>query len=97
VVEHIISYTPESSSLNRYDYQYLRLQGMAFCESNWHQGEKLSGLLLCFLERKAEEYGIENVDLPDCMGAVMFQVSLGFDLFKAALERYQEAFLGEMK
>tara|TARA_Y100000310_G_C20685687_1_gene818801 strand:+ start:2501 stop:2800 length:300 start_codon:yes stop_codon:yes gene_type:complete len=97
MIEHCIPYEPENSSIIRYDYKYLRLQGMAFCEANWNQGEKLPELLLSFLARKADEYGIESVDIPDCMGAIHFQYSLGVDSFQAALKRYREPFIAEKK
>lgn len=97
MIEHIIPYEPENSSISRYDYKYLRLQGMAFCEANWKQGEEISELLLSFLERKADEYCINGVDIRDCMGAVHFQFTLGFDSFQAAFNRYREPFIAQNK
>jgi len=95
MIEHCIPYEPENSSLSRYDYKYLRLQGMAFCEANWKQGEKFSDLLLTFLERKADEYGIDRVDIPDCVSAIHFQTTLGIELFQLAFKRYKEPFISE--
>jgi hypothetical protein len=97
VIDHITLYEPENSSISRYDYKYLRLQGMVFCEANWKQGEKLPALLLSFLERKADYYGIYSVNIPDCMGAIHFQVGRGLELFNLALKRYEEPFISKNK
>lgn len=97
MIDHEIPYEPESSSISKYDYKYLRLQAMYYCEVNWKQGEELPNQILCFLERKADEYSIDGVDLKDCMGAVYYQVCSGFDLFQSTLVRYKEPFLAEAK
>lgn len=96
MIEHEFPYSPECTSIKRYDYKYLRLQGFAFCEANWGQGEKLPALLLAYLERKADEHGIERVDLKDCWGAVCYVVSHGKkEVFMSVYATYREPFLKE--
>lgn len=95
MIEHEFPYTPDRTSIIKYDYKYLRLQGFAFCEANWGQGEKLPALLFAFLERKADECGIERVDLKDCMGAVCYTASHGKEVFMSVYATYREPFLKE--
>ena len=92
MLDHEFEYAPENSNIKRYNYKYLRLQGMEFCKVNWGKNN-LSKLLLNFLEMKNDEYCIVNIDLEDCMGAIMFQVSLGYERFNKSYDLYKEAFV----
>jgi hypothetical protein len=82
-----IEYT-NNTGIPRYDYKYLRMQGMEFCRVNWSQGKNLSDLLCNYLESCAYENGIDNVDITDCMGAIMHIVKQGIDSFEICHDKY---------
>lgn len=81
------------SGITRYDYKYLRMQGMEFCKVNWNQ-RNLNDLLYNYLENLAYENGIDRVDINDCTGAIIYIVSQGIKTFETCHDKYLKQLQG---
>lgn len=90
--EHIYPYDPDGKYISRYNYKYLRLSALYFFKENGLDRAELYLEVERYLNFLSNELEINDVDIKDCVGAVMFLVSQGEGTVDFCIKKYSEPF-----
>jgi hypothetical protein len=88
----IYPYNPDGNYIAKYNYKYLRLSALYFCKENGLDRSELYLEVERYLNFLSDELEINDVDIKDCVGAVMFLVSQGEGTVDFCIKKYSEPF-----